>query len=90
LIATDAGNTPDYYQYGTGVDLGFRFRRGEGWSPFVLMGTGIVRNDVVTDKDNDFYGDFGGKNDRDSPSASRSRWDAARWRTSEKWSASAS
>jgi OOP family OmpA-OmpF porin len=59
LIATDAGNTPDYYQYGAGVDLGFRFRRGDGWSPFLLMGTGIVRNDVVTDKDNDGYGDLG-------------------------------
>lgn len=59
LIATDAGNTPDYYQYGAGVDLGFRFRRGDGWSPFVLMGTGVVRNDVVTDKDNDAYGDLG-------------------------------
>jgi OOP family OmpA-OmpF porin len=59
LIATDAGNTPDYYQYGAGVDLGFRFLRGDGWSPYLLMGTGIVRNDVVTDKDNDFYGDLG-------------------------------
>ena len=59
LMATDTGNTPDYYQYGAGVDLGFRFRRGDGWSPFLLMGTGIVRNDVVTDKDNDGYGDLG-------------------------------
>jgi OOP family OmpA-OmpF porin len=59
LIATDAGNTPDYYQYGAGVDLGFRFRRGDGGSPFLLMGTGIVRNDVVTDKDNDGYGNLG-------------------------------
>ncbi|HLF10197.1 MAG TPA: OmpA family protein [Gammaproteobacteria bacterium] len=59
VIATDQVNLPDFYQYGAGADLGFRFRRGDGASPFVLIGAGILRNDIVTDKDNDFYSNLG-------------------------------
>jgi OOP family OmpA-OmpF porin len=59
VIATNPDDATDQRQMSAGVDLGFRFLGGEGWSPYVLAGTGIVRNDVITDKDNDFYGNLG-------------------------------
>jgi OOP family OmpA-OmpF porin len=61
LISTDPGNLTDFYQFGAGADLKFRFSRGDGASPFVLLGGGLLRNDVVpdTDADNDFFGNVG-------------------------------
>lgn len=61
VVPTASGATPDFYQYGAGADLNYRFVRGEGASPFLLLGGGVVRNDVLPDsaKDNDFFGNVG-------------------------------
>jgi OOP family OmpA-OmpF porin len=47
----------DFQRYGAGFDLNYRFRRGDGVSPFVVLGGGVLRNDVVPGifNDNDYF-----------------------------------
>lgn len=61
VISTEPDSARDVYQYGAGADLNYRFRRGDGASPFLLFGGGVVRNDLVPDtaKDNDFFSNVG-------------------------------
>jgi len=56
VLGTEGSTTSDFYQYGLGFDLQYRFR--DGFSPYVSLGTGIVWNEVVpeTDDDRDFFG----------------------------------
>jgi OmpA-OmpF porin, OOP family len=51
----------DHYQYGAGLDVGFRFVPSPGATPFVIMGAGAVRNDAVleAEDDTDFLGNVG-------------------------------
>lgn len=58
---SEPNTTGDFHQYGAGADLHYRFRRGDGATPFVLLGAGVVRNDVLPDaaKDNDYFGNVG-------------------------------
>lgn len=51
ILETDVGPQTDFYQYGLGLDLSYRFFRGAGFSPFVLIGGGGVHNDVLPDSD---------------------------------------
>jgi OOP family OmpA-OmpF porin len=61
VISTEPNAARDVYQYGAGVDLNYRFRRGDGASPFVLIGGGVLRNDLLPDtaKDNDAFSNVG-------------------------------
>jgi OOP family OmpA-OmpF porin len=61
VISTEPDIVRDVYQYGAGADLNFRFRRGDGASPFLLFGGGVVRNDLVPDtaKDTDVFSNVG-------------------------------
>jgi OOP family OmpA-OmpF porin len=61
LIETSPDGASDFYRYGAGLDLTWRFLRGDGFSPFVLLGGGIARNDLEPDaaSDTDFYGNAG-------------------------------
>lgn len=61
VVSTEPDVVRDAYKYGAGADLNYRFRRGEGASPFLLFGGGVVRNDVVPDsaKDTDFFSNVG-------------------------------
>ncbi len=52
-ISTSNGNLQDFSQFGVGLDFNFRFRRGDGVSPFVLLGGGVQRNDVLPETNND-------------------------------------
>ncbi|MEO8463925.1 MAG: OmpA family protein [Gammaproteobacteria bacterium] len=47
LITVQPATSTDYYRYGAGVDMKYRFRRGDGASPFVLVGAGLLHNDVA-------------------------------------------
>ncbi|MDT0633930.1 OmpA family protein [Spectribacter hydrogenoxidans] len=61
VIETKDLNIPgftDFYQYGIGVDLRYRLLRGQGWTPYGLIGVGAVHNDVVPDSADD-TGAFG-------------------------------
>jgi OOP family OmpA-OmpF porin len=60
-ISISQGNLKDFNQYGMGVDFRFDFSRNEGATPFLLLGTGVVRNDVFPDaaKANDVFGTAG-------------------------------
>ncbi len=51
VIRTPDTSLTDYYQYGIGLDLKYRFVRGGGASPFLLFGGGYVRNNVIPDDD---------------------------------------
>jgi OOP family OmpA-OmpF porin len=61
VISTEPDVVRDVYQYGAGADLNYRFRRGDGGSPFVLIGGGVIRNDLVPDsaKDTDVFSNVG-------------------------------
>ncbi|WP_353253045.1 OmpA family protein [Salinisphaera sp. PC39] len=61
ILETDLGPQTDYYQYGLGLDLTYRFFRDAGVSPFVLAGAGAVHNDVLPDRDDgtDAYANLG-------------------------------
>lgn len=49
-IETGSDKGTDFYQQGGQVDLVYGFRdRGQGWTPFVLAGLGVVHNDVTPD-----------------------------------------
>ena len=59
MIETGVDGLADFYQYGAGLDVGYRFRHDrERWSPYILLGAGVIRNDVVpeTAVDNDWFG----------------------------------
>jgi OOP family OmpA-OmpF porin len=60
-INTSQGNLKDFENYGLGIDLTYWLADPEGASPFLLMGAGIVRNDVLPTSvsDNDLFGNFG-------------------------------
>jgi OOP family OmpA-OmpF porin len=60
-IGISLGDTRDFRQYGAGLDFNYHFARGDGPSPFVLLGFGVQRNDVVPDSlnDNDAFGNVG-------------------------------
>jgi len=61
LIAMQPEAASDFQRYGAGFDLNFRFRRADGISPFVILGGGVLRNDVVpgTLNDNDYFANAG-------------------------------
>jgi OOP family OmpA-OmpF porin len=60
-ISTSAGDTRDFTQLGFGLDLNYRFARGDGPTPFVLLGMGVQRNDLIPESlnDNDYFGNVG-------------------------------
>lgn len=51
---TDAGPFTDFYQYGAGADLMYRFIGHEGVDPFLIGGIGGVYDDVLPDSDDSF------------------------------------
>lgn len=55
-ISISVGELRDFRQYGAGVDFNYRFARGDGFSPFALLGLGVVRNDVIPETLNDTDG----------------------------------
>jgi OOP family OmpA-OmpF porin len=55
-ISTPGDAFTDFSQYGVGADLNYRFARGDGFSPFVLIGGGVLRNDVFPEPDEDVDG----------------------------------
>lgn len=61
MIESGVGGATDFYQYGLGIDLAYRFARGSAVSPFVLAGLGGVYDDVVPDDDDSFnlFGNLG-------------------------------
>jgi OOP family OmpA-OmpF porin len=61
LIAMQPEAVSDFYRYGAGFDLNYRFMRGDGFSPFLLLGAGRLRNDVVpgTLNENDYFANVG-------------------------------
>lgn len=61
VLETGVTGFTDYYQYGLGLDLHYRFLPGAGASPFVLFGGGLVRNNVIPnfDDDVDLFGNVG-------------------------------
>jgi OOP family OmpA-OmpF porin len=60
-ISTSQGDLKDFNQYGLGIDLAYWLADPEGAAPFLLIGTGVVRNDVLPEsaKDTDLYGNVG-------------------------------
>src|SRR5690625_1846910 len=60
-IETGRKSSADFYQYGIGLDLMYRFARDSLISPFVLVGVGGVHDDVVPDSDDstNFYANAG-------------------------------
>lgn len=60
-IGTQPEALSDFHRYGAGFDMNYRFRRGDGFSPFVLLGGGVLRNDVVPGalNDNDYFANAG-------------------------------
>lgn len=61
VYGTDPEAATDFKRYGAGLDFKYSFRRGDGFTPFFLIGAGISRNDVSPDdfNDNDFFGNTG-------------------------------
>jgi OOP family OmpA-OmpF porin len=61
LIESGQHASTDHYQYGAGIDIGYRMIAGTGASPFVILGVGGVRNDAVlkAEDDTDFTGNAG-------------------------------
>lgn len=51
---TDAGSFTDFYQYGGGADLMYRFIGHEGVDPFLVAGVGGAYDDVVPDSEDSF------------------------------------
>jgi len=58
IIETSDPVRTDYYQQGLGADLAYRFYRDNQFTPFVLAGIGVSRNDVA-DNPADEIGGFG-------------------------------
>lgn len=56
-ISTSVGDLRDFRQYGAGLDFNYRFIKGNGPSPFVVLGGGVMRNDVIpsTANDTDYF-----------------------------------
>jgi OOP family OmpA-OmpF porin len=56
LINVQPQAASDFHNYGAGLDFTYRFRP-EGLSPFVLLGGGVLRNEVVPDafSDTDYF-----------------------------------
>jgi OOP family OmpA-OmpF porin len=55
-METGIPGATDYYQYGAGVDLLWRFGKTAGGHPFALVGGGAVSNDVVPDEQDGISG----------------------------------
>jgi OmpA-OmpF porin, OOP family len=55
-ISISVGELRDFRQYGAGLDFNYRFARGDGFSPFVLLGLGVLRNDVIPETLNETDG----------------------------------
>ncbi|WP_420427184.1 OmpA family protein [Algiphilus sp.] len=51
---TDAGPFTDFYQYGGGADLMYRFIGHDGVDPFIIAGIGGVYDDVLPDSEDSF------------------------------------
>lgn len=52
-ISISVGDLRDVRQYGTGIDFTYRFVEGDRPSPFILLGGGAMRNDVIPSSSND-------------------------------------
>src|SRR5690606_35251507 len=61
LLDTPEDAATNYYQHGASLDVGYRLRPGDGATPFVIDGAGLVRNDVFPDSgdDTDWTGNVG-------------------------------
>lgn len=61
LIDSGIDGASDFYQYGLGLDIMYRFARDAAISPFVLAGLGGIYNDVVPDDDDgtSLFGNIG-------------------------------
>ncbi len=61
FLETDSGNGTDFYRQGLGVDLVYGLGSREKFTPFVLLGGGVVYNDVFPDSGDDYdaYGNAG-------------------------------
>lgn len=57
MIGVDPEAASDFRRYGAGFDLNYRFRRGDVVSPFVVLGGGVLRNDLVPGvlNENDYF-----------------------------------
>lgn len=60
-ISTSVGDLRDFRQYGAGLDFNYRFIEGDRVSPFVVLGGGVMRNDVIpsTANDTDYFANAG-------------------------------
>ncbi len=61
VIETSDPVRTDYYQQGLGADLAYRFYRDNQFTPFVLAGIGVSRNDVANNPEDEIggYGNVG-------------------------------
>lgn len=57
VINVEPEAASDFSSYGAGLDFTYRFRRGEGLSPFVLLGGGVLRDEIIPDafSDTDYF-----------------------------------
>ncbi|HET7130614.1 MAG TPA: OmpA family protein [Gammaproteobacteria bacterium] len=57
VLAVEPSFVSDFHRYGAGFDLNYRFRR-DGVTPFVVLGVGAARNEVLpsTLNDTDYFG----------------------------------
>src|SRR5690606_3087790 len=55
-LFTPGDGFTDFSRYGVGADVRYRFGRGDGFSPFFLIGAGVLRNDVFPEPDEDVDG----------------------------------
>jgi OOP family OmpA-OmpF porin len=60
VFAIEPNFLADFKRYGAGFDLNYRFRR-DGFTPFVLLGAGVARNEVTPDTldDTGMFGNVG-------------------------------
>jgi OOP family OmpA-OmpF porin len=62
VLETNQNNSADYYQRGIGADLAYSFGDRQELTPFLLIGAGMIKNDVVPDTldDDTMYWNVGG------------------------------
>ncbi|HET8696812.1 MAG TPA: hypothetical protein VFO94_04965, partial [Gammaproteobacteria bacterium] len=60
VLAVEPSFVSDFHRYGAGFDLNYRFRR-DGVTPFVILGGGAARNEVLpsTLNDTDYFANAG-------------------------------
>lgn len=49
VLETNQNGSSDYYQRGIGADLAYSFGDREKITPFILIGAGMIKNDVIPD-----------------------------------------